>query len=170
MDLSHTKSAFPSIQIRDLISNSKYLICVEFHVTDIAGLDLDFEGRREQCLTLATIPVVRYQDLLILACVVGYLLLMCLIGLLCWMRARASFNRRYQSQLDSEQAREGEDSRSEASSYIRSSTGARIPDYPEKPSVHPEHALTAYSVGQEAADHKDIPYIDDERRETRRLL
>ena len=140
------------------------------------GLGEYTPSKRRQCLAYSTIPVVRYQDLLVLACVVGYLLLMCIIGFLCWARARRSFLRRYEDQCEDED--EANQRRvangSDTSSYVRTSStaGARLPEYPEKPLVlaHTDRVLSANSASPYQSEHRDIPYIDDERRETKRLL
>ena len=84
-DLGNATSKY---EISDLMTNSKYEICLYAEVTKIdPNITSDMEENIVRCTTMSTVPLIRADSLIVLFCVIGYLLLMILIGYLCWRRA-----------------------------------------------------------------------------------
>lgn len=68
-------------ELHDLMTNSDYLVCIDAIVTGLNNTEYI------ECISSFTIPVIRVDSVVVLCCVLGYLLLMVLIGYLCWRRA-----------------------------------------------------------------------------------
>ena len=74
-------------EIPDLMTNSKYEVCMVMTLVPVnASSGLENETVRD-CAIMKTPPAIRADSLIVLFCVIGYLLLMVLLGYLCWRRA-----------------------------------------------------------------------------------
>ena len=84
-DLGNATSKFV---INDLMTDSKYEICLYGEVARVSyNASADMEGDIVECVKMSTVPLIRADSLIVLFCVIGYIVLMILIGYLCWRRA-----------------------------------------------------------------------------------
>lgn len=121
--------------IEDLRTNTDYEVCVFVTVVDIDGVNGPVEY--EDCKYLSTIAIMRVGSIIGLIVALGYILLMILLGYLCW--------RYHKSKILAEQAKKEEDEENENK------------DVAEK---QPIMYLAPPVPGQRSSiEEDDIPYI-----------
>lgn len=72
-------------EIEDLATNSKYEICLQANFKP--GMEIDGENHKV-CNEMYTLALIRKDSIVALCIAIGYILLMVIIGIVCWMCAQ----------------------------------------------------------------------------------
>ena len=84
--IAHGKQDATSFHLADLMTNARYRVCMTVPIQAVNASTWE-AVTHDECSSMKTPPAIRADSVLVLLAVIGYLLVMVLIGYICWSHA-----------------------------------------------------------------------------------